>query len=47
MSLTDTLEQAKWGDKFYSITQNVTPPLGSQNRRVLTVEEMDRIGFAP
>lgn len=47
LSLEETLMGAKWGDRFYSITEHPSPPYGSQNTRVLTVEEMERIGFQP
>lgn len=47
MSLEETLEKNAWGDRFYSLTEHVSAPFGSQNTRALTVQEMERIGFQP
>ena len=46
-SLKETLRGSDWGTRFYSITEHPTGPRGSQNTRVLTVQEMERIGFQP
>ena len=47
MTLQETLEKNSWGDRFYSLSEHPSGPFGSQNTRVWSVQDMDRLGFQP